>query len=108
MKMKFVLLTIVLLLLSGVPALADEAPHEYSSGEWTYILKADGTAEITGYVGGVREVIVPDVLDGYPVTSIGERVFMECPQRTCITVAPGSYAETWARENGYAVAYIAD
>ena len=42
---------------------------------YTYIVKADGTAEITGYVGKRRYLTVPSTIDGYTVTSIGEAAF---------------------------------
>lgn len=45
------------------------------SGDFEYTVLPDGTAQITSYVGYKKEVIIPSVVDGYIVTSIGERAF---------------------------------
>lgn len=49
-----------LLLLALLPA---AAPAE---GEWNYVLKTDGTARLTRYVGGAETI--PDRVDGFAVT----------------------------------------
>lgn len=43
---------------------------------YEYIIK-DGNAVITAYTGREKEIIVPAVLDGCPVTEIGEQAFYE-------------------------------
>ena len=48
-----------------------------TSGNFEYILLEDGTAEITNYTGDSPDVIIPSVLDGYTVTSIGDNAFKE-------------------------------
>jgi len=40
-----------------------------------YTVLSDGTAQITDYHGFEEKVIIPSVLDGYTVTSIGKRAF---------------------------------
>lgn len=54
-------------------ALADEGDKK--SGDFTYRLKGNGTAVITGYEGTSVEVFVPRMVDGYTVTEIGENAF---------------------------------
>lgn len=78
--------------------------------------------------GNVKEISIPVSVDGICVTSIGEEafygcesltnieipssvtsigrnVFYECDSLTSIIVTPGSYAESWAKRNGYSVTY---
>lgn len=45
------------------------------SGDFEYTVLSDGTAQITDYFGFKKEVIIPSVIDGYTVTSIGTRAF---------------------------------
>ena len=52
----------------------------YTSGDYSYTVKADGTAEITGYSGSGTNITVPDELDGHDVTAIGSEAFMENEQ----------------------------
>lgn len=44
-------------------------------GDYEYIVLEDGTAEITKYNGNVSDLTVPQELDGYSVSSIGEEAF---------------------------------
>ena len=46
-----------------------------TSGDFEYVLSQDGTAEITGYKGNERNLIVPNTLDNHPVKKIGDSVF---------------------------------
>ena len=66
-------IVLVLLLVMSV-ALADE---EKQSGAFTYRIKGNGTAVITGYEGKGEDVYVPRMLDGYSVSEIGENVFSD-------------------------------
>ena len=45
------------------------------SGDFTYSVLSDNTAQITGYSGTAANLIVPDKLDGYTVTRIGGSAF---------------------------------
>ncbi len=49
------------------------------SSDFEYTVLPDGTAQITDYFGFNKEVIIPSVVDGYTVTSIGERAFFYEP-----------------------------
>lgn len=60
------------MLLSALPALADTTR---TSGAFQYTLKSNGTATIVGYTGGGDTVIIPQMLDGYTVTAIGDSAF---------------------------------
>ena len=54
---------------------AEEAPTEYTSGDYRYTLQPDGTAAIVKYTGSASELSIPDALDGYAVTAIGNEAF---------------------------------
>lgn len=47
-----------------------------ASGDYEYTV-INGTAQITGYVGTDKEVIIPSEIDGYTVTSIGATAFLK-------------------------------
>lgn len=79
-------------------------------GDFTYEV-ANGAVTITGYTGGGGEVVIPEKIEGLPVTTIGARAFMgarlvtlvipgnvatvgdqafqDCEQLTSVTVSPG-------------------
>ncbi|MDF9836695.1 uncharacterized protein YjdB, partial [Breznakia sp. PF5-3] len=48
------------------------------SGDFSYEVSSNGTAEITNYIGDDTELEIPDTLDGYKVTKIGYGAFSEC------------------------------
>jgi len=52
----------------------DESGTERTSGEWNYVLSG-GEASIVGYGGTKKDVLVPDVIDGYHVSEIRARTF---------------------------------
>ena len=57
-----------------------EMEHPLHSGDYAYALLDDGTVEITSYGGADTEIVIPDTLDGKPVTAIGELAFISaCP-----------------------------
>ena len=53
----------------------DTNSKKYISKSWNYHLKKDGTYIITRYIGEDREVLIPDNIDGKPVTELGDDVF---------------------------------
>ena len=46
----------------------------------------DNTAEITGYTGNPVNLIIPSVINGHRITSIGWRAFRDCSSLTSITI----------------------
>ena len=68
MKKLFFLFLLALCCLLIISA---NAATRYICGDYEYIVLSDGTAEITDYRGSDYDVVVPDNLDGFPVTSIG-------------------------------------
>lgn len=65
------LILVFVMLLVALPALADETR---TSGDFQYTLKSNGTATIVGYTGS-GDIIIPQMLDGYTVTAIGDSAF---------------------------------
>ncbi|MGN1328406.1 MAG: leucine-rich repeat domain-containing protein [Eubacterium sp.] len=56
------------------------------SGDYTYELLADGTAQITKYEGAQANIEIPSVIDGKTVTSIGNSAFEDNRTLTEVTV----------------------
>ena len=57
-----------------------------TSGDYTYRVLSGGTAEITRYIGAGGDVVIPDTIDGYTVTSIGYSAFYECSVLTTVAI----------------------
>ncbi len=59
--------------------------------EFTYDVLADSTAKITGFVGeAAGDLVIPNEIDGYTVTRIGEEAFRDCSGFTGKLVLPDS------------------
>lgn len=54
------------------------AAGENRSGNYTYKILSDGTAEITRYNGRDTSITIPEELDGHTVSTVGEHAFMYC------------------------------
>lgn len=46
-----------------------------AEGTFSYSVLSDGTAEISGYEGTATKLEIPEYVDGYKVTVIGEEAF---------------------------------
>jgi len=77
------LLAIALLLTLAMPVAM--AADERTSGAFTYRIKGNGTAAITGYEWGSQwvgeEIYIPRMLDGYTVTEIANSAFSTADER---------------------------
>ena len=95
MKKAFALILAMLLTVTwwGGSA-AEEKQTEYQSGDYSYVLLEDGTAEITDYEGGASDLGIPSRLDGYTVTSIGGGAFYGCESLSSVTI-PDSVTVIW-------------
>ena len=88
-KRGWLALAMILILAAAMavlPAMAEGETAVYKSGDYQYILLADGTAEITNCASEAASLPVPDQLDGYTVTSIGRWAFAGCRFLTSITL----------------------
>ena len=66
---------ILCLLLSMMTSAEERKTFVSGDFEYEYVVLEDGTAEITYYRGDEIELDVPEKLDGYDVTSIGDSAF---------------------------------
>ena len=57
---------------------SEEGNHTTEAGLIYRIYSEEGYAEITGYNGSGKNLIIPELLDGVPVTSIGQQAFVNC------------------------------
>lgn len=85
-RLKRLALLLALLLTATAILLCAAAEDEYACGAYRYRLLDDGTAEITSYTGRAETLAVPDCLDGYAVTSIGNGAFAYCTSLTSLTI----------------------
>ncbi len=69
---KLLSLILVLALICGMCASATAS----KSGNYTYKVLSDGTAEITEYNGRESSITIPEKIDGHVVSSIGSNAFM--------------------------------
>ncbi len=60
-----------------------------TSGDYRYDVLADGTVKITGYNGYDTKLVIPSVIDGKNVTSIGDRAFQNKSSITSVTIPEG-------------------
>ncbi len=84
MKKWLCLLAVLALAVVCMSAAAAEEPK--TSGDYQYVLRADGTAEITGYTGAEEELTIPDELDGAQVTALSRYAFSYCDTLINVTV----------------------
>ena len=82
-------LILILAALSIPVATAEEAPTEYTSGDYRYTLQPDGTAAIVKYTGSASILSIPDALDGYAVTAIGNEAFRLCQNLLSVSIPDG-------------------
>ncbi len=92
MKKIIGILSVIVLMLGLLSAVSLAASDEKISGDFTYIVLDDGTAEITEYKGKAETLTVPSVLDGKKVTSIGYGAFSEADTLRTLTI-PDSVLE---------------
>lgn len=82
MKKMLAVLIACVLLLAAIPAMADNVR---TSGFYTYEIKGNGTITITDFdwESNDGDVYIPNMIDGYTVTGIGDNAFSRIkPKRT--------------------------
>ena len=57
-----------------------------TSAQFSFVTNVDNTIRITAYTGSGGSVVVPDVTNGYPVTSIGNAAFNQRFNVTEVTI----------------------
>ena len=89
---KYMLMMLCLILCLPCAALAEgEEPERevLTSGDYTYVILDDGTAEITKYSGDAKTLEIPSELDGNAVTVIGDEAFSYCLYLTSVKIPDG-------------------
>ncbi len=98
MKKMLSVILATLLILSAV-TFAPFSVSAIDSSDYTYKVLEDNTIEITKYRGNDVDVIIPETLDGYTVTKIGEFAFEEAKAKsftipdTVTVIGWGAFAE---------------
>lgn len=83
-KIKSIAVMLILtVILAQLPLLSASAD---TYGDYSYKILSDGTAEITGYSGSDTCLTIPNEINGYTVTSIGDSAFFEHSNITSITI----------------------
>lgn len=75
----------IILVVSALPLFTVSVKADPNE-DYAYTVLEDFTAEITKYNGSDTIVTVPEYLDDYLVTSIGEKAFMDCNNITKVTL----------------------
>ena len=86
-KIMSMLLSVVMLF--SITAGLDLSAYANTSGDWEYEVLDDGTAEITDYSGSAEALVIPSMLDGHTVTTIGFEAFYGCKSLTNVTIPEG-------------------
>lgn len=80
-------ITFVLAMAMGLTVSSGSTAHA-AENDWTWTTTGT-SATITSYTGTDTEVVVPEQLDGMPVTAIGDHVFHGATWLTAIELPPG-------------------
>ena len=89
MLLTVVMLISVLYIAPYTASATDEEATTFTSGDYTYSLLEDGTAEITKYTGSENDLTIPTALDGNKVTQIGGYSFEKCTSIESLTIPEG-------------------
>ena len=103
MKRTICILLIALLCVFYLSVIAEESEEqreEFTSGDYTYALLDDGTAEIIEYKGEAESLEIPAELDGKRVTRIGNEAVSNISILTSIAI-PDSVTEIGANPFRY-------
>ena len=86
MKTRKLRLLSALLALAMMLALLPTAAFAETSGDYEYKIDSDGNVTITKYIGSGGDVVIPEELEGHPVTIIGQNAFFECTGLTSVVI----------------------
>ncbi len=79
MRKRFIAVFVAVMLLGCLPGAAEAeeaaARETLTSGDWEYFLLEDGGAELVDYDGPAGDIVIPNELDGHPVTAVSTNPF---------------------------------
>ncbi len=87
-KMKKKILLSLILMCISIFALGSISISAYTGTKYEnlYYTKSNGEITITDCIESTTIITIPDKIDGYPVTSIGNNAFYNCSELTDITI----------------------
>ncbi len=77
-------LVLILALFAASAALAEDT---FTCGDYMYVLREDGSAEVVGYTGENGDIVIPNELDGHPIMAMRYNVFSVRSGDTAYTVS---------------------
>ena len=83
------LLLLLLSFLALPPAGAEEARDVLQEGDFRYLLRADGKAQIVGYTGEAESVAIPAALGGAPVAEVAAGAFFYAEELREVIIPEG-------------------
>ncbi|MBQ8474286.1 MAG: leucine-rich repeat domain-containing protein, partial [Clostridia bacterium] len=86
MKKVLALFLSVVMLICSVPVVQVSAVTAEDSLQYLTYSIANGEVTVTDCDEGVAEIVIPDTIEGYPVTGIGEGAFMYCTSLTSLSI----------------------
>lgn len=101
-------LVIIITIFIAIMALVPNVVRAETYQNLTYEIE-NGEVTITGIVDeDATEVIIPEEINGYKVTKIGESVFIDCSEALVLIVGENEYAKQYAIDNGIKYKYSED
>ena len=99
-----IIITIFMAIVALVPYVVRAETYQ----NLTYEIENDEVT-ITGIVDrDATEIIIPEEINGYKVTKIGESVFIDCSENLVLIVGENEYAKQYAIDNGIKYKYSED
>lgn len=68
------------------PSVDESIYFFYYPGDYQYTVNEDNTVTIMGYFGTEKDLIIPDTIDGKPVTAIGDMAFASYSNLTSVII----------------------
>ncbi len=84
---------------SDVPTTDQPTGETVTAQPYRYTV-AEGRATLTAYLGTDKSVTIPSEIDGYPVTAIGDRCFLDNATLTDVTIPTGVTHIGWFAFSG--------
>lgn len=84
--MKKILASLIAIIMLSLFAFATVTTRAVTSGYFNYEVLKDGTAQITGYTGSESDLLIPESINGYIVSSLARESFRRCNSLVSVTI----------------------